>query len=150
MRALRMFPGPVALLLLMAMTATAHHSFAGVYDGAQLITVSGVVTQFKFMNPHAMMYIDVADASGKVAKWTIEFDGRLALSEGGWTADSIKPKEQVTVTGNPVRAAVSAHQMFFRKLTKTDGTELIRYTDQRLQGVEEERRQRALQRNQQK
>ena len=132
------------------MTAGAHHSFFGVYDGAQVITVSGIVTQFKFTNPHAMMYMDVTDASGKVAKWSIEFDGRLNLSEGGWTANSLKPKERVTVTGNPARDATATHQMFFRKLTKADGTELVRYQDQRVNTVEQERRQRALERNQQK
>jgi hypothetical protein len=40
--------------------------------------------------------------------------------------------------------------MFFRKLTKADGTELVRYQDQRVNTVEQERRQRALERNQQK
>jgi Family of unknown function (DUF6152) len=140
----------VSLMLLVAMTATAHHSFFGVYDGAQFITISGVVTQFKFMNPHALMFMDVTEASGKVEKWTVEFDGRLNLSEGGWTANSIKPKEQVTVTGNPARETAAFHQMFFRKLTKSDGTELVRYQDQRVKTVEEERRQRALERNQQK
>src|SRR5262245_38735689 len=102
----------VSLMLLVAMTASAHHSFFGVYDGAQFITVSGVVTQFKFMNPHAMMYMDVTDASGRVEKWTVEFDGRLNLSEGGWGANSIKPKERVTVTGNPARETAPSRQMF--------------------------------------
>ena len=140
----------VCVMLLAAITAAGHHSFAGVYDGAKEITVSGVVTQFKFMNPHTLMYVDVTNAAGKIEKWTVEFDGRLNLSEGGWTADSIKPKERVTVAGNPARDSAAAHLMFFRKLTKSDGTELVRYQDQRVNTVEEERRQRALQRNQQK
>jgi len=140
----------MAAMLLVPMSATGHHSFAGVYDGDKVITVSGVVTQFKFMNPHALMYMDVTNRSGKVEKWTVEFDGRLNLSEGGWTTDSIKPKEHVTVAGNPARDSAASHLMFFRKLTKLDGTELVRYQDQRVNTVEEERRQRALQRNQQK
>jgi len=137
----------VSVLFVMSKAAGAHHSFAGVYDGAQLVTVSGVVTEFKFVNPHAMMSVNVTDPSGKVAKWTIEFDGRLALTEGGWTADTLKPKEHVTVTGNPVRADTGTQRLFFRRLTKSDGTELVRYQDQRFKNVEEERRQRASQRN---
>src|SRR3954470_20445040 len=108
-----------ALLLglsLCAGTASAHHSFAGVYDGSRSVTVSGVVTQFKFVNPHALMYMDVVDASGKVEKWTVEFAGRLNLSEAGWTGDTIKTKERLTVTGNPTRSAGEA-RMFFVKLT---------------------------------
>src|SRR4051794_24652534 len=127
---LRSFLSIAVISMILVKTAAAHHSFAGVYDGAQLVTVSGVVTQFKFVNPHAVMYIDVTDTSGKVAKWTVEFDGRLALSEGGWTADTLKPKEHVTVTGNPVRADLTTLRMFFRKLTKSDGTALVRYQDQ--------------------
>ena len=66
----------ISLILVCATSATSHHSFAGVYDESRLVTVSGVVTQFKFVNPHALMYMDVTDPSGKVAKWTIEFAGR--------------------------------------------------------------------------
>ena len=63
----------ISLILVCATMATSHHSFAGVYDESRLVTVSGVVTQFKFVNPHALMSLDVTDPSGKVAKWTIEF-----------------------------------------------------------------------------
>jgi Family of unknown function (DUF6152) len=136
-------------LLVFAETAAGHHSFAGVYDGTRSVTVSGVVTQFKFVNPHALMYMDVVDASGKVAKWTIEFAGRLNLSEGGWTAETIKAKERVTVTGNPTRTPEEA-RMFFVKLTRADGSELVNTSAERLNSVEEERRERARQRSQQK
>src|SRR5438093_10668981 len=89
----------VSLILVCATIATSHHSFAGVYDESRLVTVSGVVTQFKFVNPHALMYMDVTDPSGKVAKWTIEFAGRLNLSNHGWSADSIKSGQYVNETG---------------------------------------------------
>ena len=144
---MRLSPSFVFLLLavmLRVTTASAHHAFAPAYDGKRLITVEGIVTQFRFVNPHAMMFMDVTDKDGKVVKWVVEFDGNLNLSEKGWTADSIKAHERVTVTGNPT------HRMFFTRLVRPDGTELLREDRQRLKGIEEERRQRALQRNQQK
>src|SRR4029077_2644944 len=101
MKPLRSFTMVLLLLVLGVQLGHSHHSFSGVYDGTRVVTVTGVVTQFKFVNPHALLLMDVTDESGKVAKWTVEFAGRLNLSEIGWTADSIKGKEQLIVTGNP-------------------------------------------------
>lgn len=139
------------LLLAQAVWVTvagAHHSFAPVYDGQRQVTVVGIVTQFKFINPHALMFMDVAAESGKIVKWTVEFDGNLNLSEKGWTANTIKARERVSVTGNPTHTG--SPRMFFTKLVRADGTELVREDIRRSKAIEEERRQRALQRNQQK
>ena len=138
----------VPVLLLTVAGASPHHAFSPVYDEKRVITVAGVVTQFRFVNPHAMMFMDVTDDAGNVVKWVVEFAGRLNLSEAGWTVDSIKAAERVTVTGNPTHAG--SQRMFFRRLVRADGTELLPAGPQRLNAIEEERRKRALQRNQQK
>jgi len=138
----------VPALVLSVDVARPHHAFSPVYDEKRTITVEGVVTQFKFANPHAMMFMDASDAAGKVVKWTVEFSGQLNLAHGGWTAETIKPGERVTVTGNPTHTGSS--RMFFRQLVRADGTQLLPPGAERLSAVEEERRQRALKRGQQK
>ena len=138
----------ILTLMLWPNSAAAHHSFAPVYDGSRMITVTGVVTQFRFVNPHAMMLMDVTDESGKAVKWTVESAGSLNLSEVGWTADSIKAKERVTVTGNPTHTG--SQRMFFRKLVRSDGSELLNSELQRTKDIEEERLQRQRARSQQK
>jgi hypothetical protein len=138
----------IPVLVLSAAAASSHHAFSPVYDEKQLITVVGVVSQFRFVNPHAMMFMDVTDEAGNVVKWVVEFAGRLNLSEVGWTADSVKAGERITVTGNPTHTG--SQRMFFRRLVRADGTELLPAGPQRLNAIEEERRQRASQRNQQK
>ena len=138
----------IPVLLLFVSRASSHHAFSPVYDEKRLITVVGVMTQFRFVNPHAMMFMDVTDESGKVVKWVVEFAGSLNLSGVGWTADSVKAGERVTVTGNPTHTG--SQRMFFRRLVRADGTELLPAGPQRLNAIEEERRQRSLQRNQQK
>ena len=148
MRLLRPFALLVLAHVVSIPVASAHHSFAPVYDGKRQVTVSGVVTQFKFANPHALMLMDVADDSGKTVKWTVEFAGNLNLSEKGWTANTIKAHERVTVTGNPTHTG--SPRMFFIKLVRPDGTELLAQDTQRTNAIEEERRQRAVQRNQTK
>lgn len=136
------------LLALHVEPAGAHHAFSAVYDEKQTITVEGVVTQFRFVNPHAMMLMDVTDKTGKVVKWTVEFAGRLNLMEGGWTTETIKPGDRVTVTGNPPRT--SDQQMAFRRIVKADGTELLPTNTQRVNAIEAERRERARKRSQAK
>ena len=138
----------ILALLLIVKVVDAHHSFSAVYDGTKQTTVTGGVSQFRFVNPHAMMYLDAPDASGKAAKWVVEFDGRLNLSNFGWTESSIKSGERVTVTGNP--SHTESNRLFFLKLVHADGTELIRGAQQRLNSLEEDRRQRAQHRDQQK
>ena len=148
MRALRSLVFVVLVLVLTAARAGAHHAFSPVYDEKRTITVEGVVAQFRFVNPHAMMFMDVTDKTGKVVKWTVEFAGRLNLSEAGWTVDSIKAGEHVKITGNPTWTG--SQRLFFRRLVRADGTELLPGAAQRLKAIEEERRQRARQRSQQK
>src|SRR5689334_3581297 len=138
----------ISLLLLVVTPTFSHHSFSAVYDGTKQTTVTGVVSQFRFVNPHAMMSINATDASGKLTKWVVEFDGRLNLSNFGWTENSIKSGEHVTVTGNP--SHTEPNRIFFLKLLHADGTELVRGSLQRANSIEEDRRQRALQRDQQK
>jgi len=123
--------------------AFGHHSFAAQYDGSKTVTLDGTVKDFRFVNPHALATIDVADEKGAVQQWTVEFDGRLNLTNFGWTEATIRPGERVKISGNPERA--SAPRIFFTKLVRADGTELVRGGD-RLNAIEEDRRLRAAQR----
>ena len=133
-------------LLLCAATAGAHHAFSPVYDAKRSTTVSGVVTEFRFVNPHAMLTLDAKDAAGKPVKWTVEFAGQLNLSEVGWTKESLKPGEQITVTGNPTH--VVSHQMAFVRIVKADGSVLLPAAAQRTDVLEQERQERAKRRTQ--
>ena len=65
------FMGTCALLLAGGV-ASAHHSFAAVFDANQPVTVKGIVTEVRLENPHSWFFIDVKDASGKVEKWAFE------------------------------------------------------------------------------
>lgn len=143
---LRAFVMVLPLVALAAVTISAHHAFSPVYDAKRTITVDGVVTQFRFVNPHAMMLMEVKDKTGKVQTWNVEFAGRLNLEEAGWNAQSIKPGEHVKVTGNPTWQG--SQRMAFVRLLRADGTTLEPGRAQRLSAIEEERRQRAQQRTQ--
>ena len=144
--------GRVVSLTLLALAvsirlAGAHHSFSAVYDGKRSVTITGVVTQFRFVNPHALMTLEVTDKDGKVVAWVVEFAGRLNLSEIGWSAESIRSGEKLTVTGNPTHEPLP--RLAFQRIVKADGSELLPAAAQRSDTLEEERRERARRRAQQ-
>ncbi|HLK46593.1 MAG TPA: DUF6152 family protein [Bryobacteraceae bacterium] len=92
--------GLAAVLGLAAVPALAHHSFAAEYDAAKPVTLTGTVTKVEWMNPHARFYIDVKDDAGKVTNWEFELGSPNGLMRRGWTRNSLKPGDTVTVNGS--------------------------------------------------
>ncbi len=97
------FSAALALLLLtLVLTTTpawAHHAFAAEYDENKLVTVSGTVTDFKWTNPHAWLYVDETDDSGNVTSWRFEMGSPGGLLHRGWKKTELKTGDQVTVDG---------------------------------------------------
>ena len=104
-----------------AAPAAAHHSFA-MFDASMSQALVGTVKEFQFVNPHAWIYLNVADASGKVTEWEIECGGAPGLRRQGWTPTSLKPGDKVTVNVNPMRNGTPGGA--FISLVKADGTTL--------------------------
>jgi hypothetical protein len=86
----------------LALPVRAHHSFA-VFDRGARITLEGVVKEFQWTNPHIFLQLLVPDAQGKEVEWSIEGASPNMLMRRGWTKDSFRPGEKVTVIGNPLR-----------------------------------------------
>ena len=91
-------------VVLMPAIAVAHHSSVPWYDlDAEQISVTGVVKEFQFINPHVYLYLDVSKADGTVEEWKIESTSKNRLVRLGWTENSIKVGQTVTATGFPAR-----------------------------------------------
>jgi len=86
-------------LLLTAIRISAHHAFAAEYDENKLVTVSGTVTEFEWINPHAWLYIDGKDANGTPGNWSFEMGAPGGLASRGWKKGDLKKGDQVTVDG---------------------------------------------------
>ncbi len=90
-------------LMLSALPVLAHHSFAAEYDNKQPVTLTGTVTKVEWMNPHARFYINAKDESGKSADWELELGSPNGLMRQGWTRNSLKEGDVVTVTGSKAK-----------------------------------------------
>ena len=82
-----------------ALPVRAHHSFAAEYDSKKPVTVTGIVRKVEWTNPHSRMYLDVKDAKGVVTVWNFEFGSPNHLFRAGWTRNTVKEGDQITVEG---------------------------------------------------
>jgi hypothetical protein len=90
-------------MLLASVPAIAHHSFAAEFDAAKPIKLTGSVTKVEWMNPHTYFYIDVKDEKGQTANWGLEMGSPNGLMRQGWTRNSMKIGDMVTVEGSAAK-----------------------------------------------
>ena len=88
-------------LLVGARPIVAHHSFSAEFDATKKFNMTGIVTKVEWMNPHTFFYIDVVDEkTKKVTNWAMEMGSPNGLMRNGWTRNTMKIGDKVTVDGS--------------------------------------------------
>jgi hypothetical protein len=91
-------------LWLAAVPVVAHHSFAAEFDADKAFTLTGVVTKIEWQNPHTFFYLDITDdRTKKVTNWAFEMGSPNGLMRNGWTRNTLKVGDIVTVEGSLAR-----------------------------------------------
>ena len=108
--------------------ASAHHSFAAVFDRDQPIEISGTVTDVEWLNPHVWFYVDVQNEDGKIENWGFELGSPNGLIRRGWNHNSLQVGDEVSVVG--VSARDGSQRAAVRTVTLSTGQSLFGAQDE--------------------
>jgi hypothetical protein len=84
-------------LIVTSVPVVAHHSFAAEFDASKPLKLTGTVTKLEWTNPHTWFFVDVKGEDGKVTNWGFEMGSPNGLMRAGWTRNSMKVGDIVTV-----------------------------------------------------
>ena len=110
--------GIAGALLTLSVPAFAHHSFA-MFDYNKEVTLVGEVKEFKWTNPHIHVYLKAPDVTGAMAEWEIEGATPDNLKRQGWSRDTLKPGDKVTIVVHPLKNGTTGGMLV--KATHSDG-----------------------------
>jgi hypothetical protein len=119
-----------ALLVLFVISVPlfSHHGTEISYDRSKATTLKGTVTDFRYANPHPIIFFDVTDKDGKVVNWVGEVAPTpFTLQQGGWgknkALNALKKGTIIMITVGPSRAGTPAGVVM--KLTDDKGEVLL-------------------------
>jgi hypothetical protein len=103
--------------------AFAHHSFAAEFDAQKPLTLKGTVTKWEMINPHGWITMDVVGPDGKATAWMVETSNPNGLMRLGWTKNSLKPGDQITIEA--YQAKDGSNTANAARITLADGTKVF-------------------------
>jgi Family of unknown function (DUF6152) len=106
------------VLCLTATPLLSHHSFA-MFDLGKEVALTGTVNKFDWTNPHSFVWVDVVGSDGKLVTWGAEGQSPNYLGRRGWSRDTLKPGDKVTLVIMPLRDGRPGGM--FKRLTLPDG-----------------------------
>ena len=105
--------------MFLAPLAEAHHSNSAFYVD-KVITIKGVVKEFRWSNPHVWIILSVDDGKGNKVDWKVEGRPPGILGRAGWTPKSLQPGETITIDLSPAKDDTASG--LIARVTKADGT----------------------------
>jgi hypothetical protein len=108
-----------AAVTLAVADANAHHSFAAEFDFEKPVTLKGVVVKWEMINPHGWITVDIDGPDGAKVRWMVETSNPNGLMRLGWTKNTLKPGDQITV--DAYRAKDGSNTANAARVTLADG-----------------------------
>lgn len=113
----------VLVLLIASIPVLAHHGTGVGYDTEKPTQLKGTVTEFKWQNPHAQLFLDTKGADGMVEHWAVEMNSPGVMTRQGWTRHQFKVGDQVTVTVLPAKSGALVGSCIGLCKTTINGTD---------------------------
>jgi hypothetical protein len=95
------------------------------YDSGRTLSLKATITKFDWTNPHVQIHFEVSDDNGNVSQWMAECPSPNRLSRGGWSEDTLKTGDQVTIIGNPAKDG--AKEMRLNSVDLPNGQQIVAY-----------------------
>ncbi len=109
------------LVLAAILPGWAHHSMSAMFDEKKLVTLKGAVSGYEWQNPHVFIYLEANDVT-----WAVELPSRIELKRVGWSRDSLKPGDSITVDASPARDG--SKKVMAKSVTLASGKKLTAIT----------------------
>ena len=117
----------IALVVSVPLSINAHHGTGISYDlTVQPVTVKGTVTEFRWWNPHASVFIDIKNEQGVVEHWAIEGNSPYNWSRLGFDRRTLKAGDEITIVFYKSKVA-GAKAGVIAKAVLPDGKEVLRF-----------------------
>ena len=112
----RLAAAVIGMVVLATMSVAAHHSFA-MFEMDKDVTYTGVVTEWKWQNPHVHFIVHVKDGAGvdpqTVGTWDVEGGSINIMTRQGWNRASYKAGDAITLVGHPMRDGSKGISLFY-------------------------------------
>ena len=102
-----------------SLPAAAHHALSAHYLADRDISITGTVDEFRYTNPHAVVFLLVEGEQKEAEVWTVEWAGSSALRRRGILPNSLSRGDRVTLHGHPARDG--SHAMALQRVQFADG-----------------------------
>jgi Family of unknown function (DUF6152) len=113
------------VLLVVSSSLLAHHGTGVSYDQTKSVILTGTLTKFSWTNPHCYVELDVKNSSGQVVHWAGEMNSPGVLKVAGWTKETIKAGDQVTLSVHPAKAGTPVGVVDRGKPIIANGKEIL-------------------------
>jgi len=100
---------------------TGHHSVPVNFDQSREVTIEGVLTEVRWINPHSRFRVDVTGPDGAKVEWLVEMGAANTMKRAGFPMERFVVGDRITITGNPGRRE---RAVLLRETVLPDGTRL--------------------------
>ncbi len=107
----------LAIFVLAGAPGLAHHSVAAKFDESKAQTLTGIVTNVDWRNPHVHVFVNVRGAKNELVNWAVELASPIELEDSGWSRESVQPGDSITVQGFVARNG--SRQLWSNTMTLT-------------------------------
>jgi hypothetical protein len=118
-----------SILGILALSGTplfAHHGFAGRYDEANPITITGTVVELQMINPHSQLIFEVKGPKGEIQRWHAELGGANAIHREGWNKETVKAGTKITILGPAAKSGTYDMNLSHEsRITLTDSGKVL-------------------------